>query len=88
MGCSESPNIEIKESIEGINDIQDIKAQLINDDGLSNLLELHIECRNLKNLDVASVSDPLVVVYSCNKNKSLQLVYLTKLEGQKRLEKI
>ena len=88
MGCTEPPNTEVKESIEGIDDIQDIKSQLMNDDGLSNLLELHIECQNLKNMDIGSISDPLVVVSTCNKNKSFKLVYLPKLEEQKKLEKI
>ena len=83
MGCSEFSNTKMKKSVEGTSDIQGINALLMNDDGLSNLLELHIECKNLKNLDTFSKSDPLVAVTTSNRNKLFLLVYTLMLEGQK-----
>ena len=69
MGCTEPPNEGIKESVEAIDDITNLQSQLINDDGLSNLLELHIEGKNLKNMDAIGLSDPMVVVFAAGKNK-------------------
>ena len=69
MGCtSEQSNTRIKDPV--ANDYnQELEALLMNDDGVSNLLELHLECKNLKNVDTFSKSDPLVVAYILNRNK-------------------
>ena len=83
MGCTEPPNTGIKESVEAIDDVSNLQSILMNDDGLSNLLELHLECKNLKNMDAIGLSDPMIVVYSSGKNKFNKSAYSQKLEGQK-----
>jgi len=83
MGCTEPPNKGLDQAIEGINDVSSLQSLLINDDGLSNLLELHIQCSNLKNMDLVGLSDPMVVVSVSNKNKYNSIVYFQKLEERK-----
>ena len=77
MGCTE-PEKGIKESIETMEDISNIQSQLLNDDGLSSMLELHIACKNLK-LNNERIDQTLIVVYSSTKAQEFSEVGRTEI---------